>query len=85
MSNQEVKKIDLEKIMKSRDEMIQYREILPELMDVSIDKDYNMLGCNNDCASCQGCKDVSAVKYDKERRKIVLAQLEKLEKEYFFS
>ncbi|MFH1565069.1 MAG: hypothetical protein ABIC82_04450 [bacterium] len=84
MSNKEVAEINMKEIIKSREGVLQYREILPELMDVRIEKDYNLLGCNNDCGNCGGCKDISAVKYNPERRKIVLKQLEKLEKEYLF-
>lgn len=84
MSNEEVARIDMNEVMKCRKNVLQYREILPELMGVSIDKDYNMLECNNDCNNCSGCKDTSAVKYNAERIKIVLTQLNKLEEKYLF-
>ncbi|MFH1030247.1 MAG: hypothetical protein V1770_03240 [bacterium] len=84
MSNDEVKNINMDEVMRKRENVVQYREILPELMDVKIDRSYNMLGCNNDCDKCAGCKNTSVIKFNPERREIVLKQLEKLEKEYLF-
>ena len=62
-----------------------YREILPELMGVSIKLAYNLLACNNVCNSCRDGCDTNAIDYDPERRDIVLAQLDRLEREYLFT
>ena len=88
-SNAQVAKINIDQKIQEKSTkttgVLSYREILPELLDISIDHDYNLLGCSNKCASCSGCKKTSAVKYDPERRKIVLKQLNKLEKNYLFA
>ena len=84
MSNEEVAKIDMNEIVKSRENIMKYREMLPALMQVSIDPDYNLLACDNACGTCGGCKDTSAVKYDPKRREIVLDQLRRIEDEYLF-
>lgn len=85
MSNKEVAKIDIDKIIESKERVISYRETLPELMRISIDPNYEFLACNNACESCKsGCYDSSAVNYDPDRREIVLAQLAQLEKEHLF-
>lgn len=68
---------------KSRKSILEYREILPELMDIKIHHDYNFLSCNNTCANCKGCKDNSVI-FDKNRRKIVLKQLNDIKKKYLF-
>ena len=84
-SNSQVKAIKLNEIMRTRQGVLKYREMLPELMNVKIDPNYNFLACNNTCEHCSGCKDISAVKYDPERRKHVFSQLEELEKKYMFT
>lgn len=84
-SNAQVAKIRISKIIKSKKAVLDYREKLPELLDIKIDHSYNLLACNNICDNCSGCQNVFGVKYNKERRKIVLGQLDKLESEYLFS
>lgn len=84
-TTQQVSEVDMKRVMESRAGVLQYREILPELMSVSIDPEYNLLACHNTCESCRsGCYDPSAVKVDPKRREIVLAQLNRLESEYLF-
>lgn len=89
-SNEQVAKINISQKIKEKNTkktgVLGYREILPELLNVKIDHSYNLLGCGNKCDSCSGCrKDVTAVKYDKLRRKTVLKQLKKLEDNYLFA
>jgi len=88
-STQQVAKINMTRKMKEQNTratgVLGYREMLPELLNVSIDHSYNLLGCSNKCDSCSGCKKTSAVKYDPERRRLVLKQLGKLEKDYLFA
>lgn len=84
MTNAQVEEIDIAEIIKSRAGVLKYREMLPELMQVSIDHSYNFLSCDNTCDTCKGCSDTSAVKYDKKRRAKVLQQLMQLENEYLF-
>ncbi len=59
-----------------------YRERLPEFIGVSINPDYDLLACDNTCEECN-C-DPSALRYDPERRRIVLAQLNEIERMYLF-
>ncbi len=88
MSMEEVAAIDIGKMLGSVEaiqKIKEYRKMLPALMDVSIDnKAFKPLGCNNTCGSCSGQCDVSVLKYDEERRTMVLAQLDQIEKEYLF-
>jgi collagenase-like PrtC family protease len=85
MTNEQVASIDMDKIIKSRTDVIEYRKMLPELMKVSISKDYNFLACDNNCENCKtGCMDESFINYDPQRRKIVLKQLDTLENDYLF-
>ena len=84
-TNAQVAKINMGKVMKEKKSVLGYREMLPELIGASIDHDYNLIGCAYKCENCSGCHKTSAVKYDKKRRKTVLKQLNKLEKDYLFA
>jgi len=84
-SNAEVAGIDMAKTMQSKKGVLGYREMLPELLKVSIDHSHDLLSCSNKCDNCSGCKNPSAVKYDEARRSTVLKQLDRLEEEYLFS
>ena len=83
-TNEQVNAIDIDTVIASRENVLKYRDKLPELMNVSIDHDYNFLKCNNVCNYCNWCQDISAVKYDVKRRKKVLEQLNELERKYLF-
>jgi len=85
MTNEEFAAIDMDEVMKTRKGVVDYREMLPELMNVSIDNEtFNPLTCNNTCNSCDGCSNTSALIYDQERREMVLCQLDKLEDGFLF-
>jgi len=79
MSNEEVSKVNMDKVVASRAGVREYRRILPELMGVSIDPEYDFLACDNVCDDCAECKDNSALKYDPDRIKMVLDQLNIIE------
>lgn len=83
-TNAEVEEIDIAEVIKSRDGVKKYREMLPKLMQVSIDHEHNFMACDNTCKTCAGCSDTSTIKYDKKRRVAVLNQLNKLESEYLY-
>ncbi len=85
LTNDQVAAIDMDEVMQTREGVMAYREILPELMGVSIKLAYNLLACNNVCNSCRDGCDTNAIDYDPERRDIVLAQLDRLEREYLFT
>lgn len=84
LSNEDVKKIDVNEVIKTREGVFEYKEKLPKLMDLKISKKYNFLKCNNVCDSCKiGCNE-SMVKYNKKRVNTVLNQLKELEQLYLF-
>ena len=83
-TNAQVEEIDIAEIIKSREGVLKYREILPELIQVSIDPSFNFLACDNTCDICEVCNNTSAIKYDQKRRVEVLKQLTQLETEYLF-
>jgi len=84
ISGEELNAIDTDEVRSSRAGIREYRRILPQLLGVSIDPDYDFLSCNTNCDYCDGCPDPSAVSFDNERREIVLKQLKELEDKYFF-
>ncbi|WP_321343161.1 U32 family peptidase [uncultured Draconibacterium sp.] len=85
MTNEQVASIDMKDTICKRAKVVQYRKILPELMKVTIDKNFSFINCGKNCEECRDrCKFTSSVKYDIERRNIVLDQLNFLENEYLF-
>lgn len=83
-TNAQVEEIDMMEVIKSKDGVLKYRKMLPELMRISIDQKHNFMACDNTCETCAGCKDTSAVKYDENRRMAVINQLNILESEYLY-
>ena len=85
ISNDEVAKLNMTEVISDRKQIIHYRDLLPELMRISIDREYSFLSCNRNCNDCSyECNHAAKVNFDSHRREIVLKQLEYLEREYLF-
>jgi collagenase-like PrtC family protease len=84
ITNEEVEQMDMDKVIEDADKVMEYRHLLPMLMGVVIRPDFDFLSCDGGCTSCGECLDISHVSFDSQRRKIVLSQLDMLEKQYLF-
>jgi len=84
LSNEEIAAIDVDLIMRRREKVMEYREMLPMLMGIGISEDFDFLRCRNSCGGCGVCGASDRVHYDLERREIVLAQLDRLTSGYLF-